>query len=361
MSNVINMGGGGTSTVTGTIQPGCRVLYSDGDKSDDLTPTTETSVSVLAHSIVYAPYGLTGGATELDQPGFWLVTDDFGTSTVPAEASITAKSGVTYTKGISDLTPDILAKFAAAISNTPSITNTTDIIYCDFLSYHREITVGNTVPISMNDRTHDFRVIGFNYENLTNPAAYGSTTYTGKAGITFEMVDVYSYPTSLGFDFISGYAEDKWYQYNWKDLRIATFFIPGLKDNLPAAWKQHIKPITHLCYAYSNGRKSSELVSEEIFVLALGEIADISTGSNTPHFTNRYRYYLTRLTEYSEYNKYNSGEVAPYWFRNIRDDQLGIDASGWSYCTSAETGRNFLRSTSKGITDSKYVSPCFCL
>ena len=234
MSNVINMGGGGIDLVTGTLKSGSHVIYSDGDVSHDEIPTADKSAQVLGNSIVYAPFGLTGGATAMSQAGFWLVTDDFTALEASATASTTPKSGVTYTNGISDLTPDILSKFAAAISNNPNITYDTATVYCDLTSYHRKITVGDTVPISMDDRVHDFRIVGFNTEQLTDSAAYGSVTYTGKAGIVFDMVDVYStgYPLSSS----SG---------NWEELDMTTTTLPLLKQKLPESWRNAIKPVTH--------------------------------------------------------------------------------------------------------------------
>lgn len=379
MSNVINMGGGGIDLVTGTLKSGSHIIYSDGDTSHDEIPTANKSVQVLGNSIVYAPFGLTGGATAMSQAGFWLVTDDFTALEASAIASTTPKSGVTYTNGISDLTPDILSKFAAAISNNANITYDTEAVYCDLSSYHRKITVGDTIPISMNDRIHDFRIVGFNTEQLTDSAAYGSVTYTGKAGIVFDMVDVYSTPypfnsSSIGLDNTIA----------WENLTVNKTVLPSLEQKLPSSWRTCIKPVTHTVFTLSfTGDRGAYSGSEKLFIPAWtnllsyenshsDELRDYcsSYGSRSPQELQSlptYKYWNKVYSSLSNkpdiqnsFHKKNGTATVSYWLKGW--------LSPFSASTTNDTGMMRV-STGFGsvlcdldkITKENYVSFCFCL
>lgn len=378
MSNVINMGGGGIDLVTGTLKSGSHVIYSDGDVSYDETPTVDKSVQVLGNSIVYAPFGLTGGATAMSQAGFWLVTDDFTALEASATASTTPKSGVTYTNGISDLTPDILSKFAAAISNNANINYDTAIVYCDLTSYHRKITVGDTVPISMDDRVHDFRIVGFNTEQLTDSAAYGSVTYTGKAGIVFDMVDVYSTPYIVSSSLSNSMSDFS----SWEDLTLNKTTLPSLEQKLPTQWISYIKPVTHPVMYISNIDAAPASGSERLFIpawtnllsnaAAQGELynecggyadREPSTLNDLPtykYWSKIYDSLSNKKSIQSSFLKKNGTTVATYWIR------------GWLHLRSSSTvyddgmmvvqpsGSVILSSKAKPYTEN-YVSFCFCL
>lgn len=379
MSNVINMGGGGIDLVTGTLKSGSHIIYSDGDASHDEIPTADKSAQVLGNSIVYAPFGLTGGATAMSQAGFWLVTDDFTALEASAIASTTPKSGVTYTNGISDLTPDILSKFAAAISNNANITYDTEAVYCDLSSYHRKITVGDTIPISMDDRIHDFRVVGFNTEQLTDSAAYGSVTYTGKAGIVFDMVDVYNvtYPLSSSVT-------------SWKNSDMSKTTLPLLKQKLPEIWRNSIKSVTHLVATTLTYTSNTESSSEELFIPSWDNLLSynrtITTKSNGGVYENcgvfGYRSpYFVPTTNDSGYYKYwkslydglsnkedigdlfvkKSGtENVSYWIRGY----FGFNPD-YSYLQSGpmciQKHSGWILSDGSSISTPNYISFCFCL
>ena len=392
MSNVINMGGGGIDLVTGTLKSGSHVIYSDGDVSYDETPTVDKSVPVLGNSIVYAPFGLTGGATAMSQAGFWLVTDDFTALEASATASTTPKSGVTYTNGISDLTPDILSKFAAAISNNPNITYDTATVYCDLTSYHRKITVGDTVPISMDDRVHDFRVLAFNTEKLTSASAYGSTTYTGMAGIVFGMDDVYDHAYQMKPD-----TEDQYVAY--ADLYMNTTVLPLMKQKLPTIWSDKIKAVSHYnvvtANLYTDIPDSPVNVSEEVFLPAWYNILSFPhIGDNPPYglyisyekygypaptsekwigntWNPAYKYWeslyegLSTKTDFITLaNKKNGQSTVPYWvrgwFQTKNESERTFNNCGYMYKDTLYTDRIFWIGNNVRST-TNYVSFCFCL
>lgn len=377
MSNVINMGGGGMDLVTGTFKSGSHVIYSDGDASHDEIPTADKSAQVLGNSIVYAPFGLTGGATAMSQSGFWLVTDDFTALEASATASTTPKSGVTYTNGISDLTPDIISKFAAAISNNASITYDTETVYCDLTSYHRKITVGDTVPISMDDRVHDFRIVGFNTEQLTNSAAYGSVTYTGKAGIVFDMVDVYSTPYPLSSS--TGKS--------WGEIDMTTTTIPLLKQKLPESWRNAIKSVTHKVPSKVGESTNNTIsISEDLFIPAWDNLLSYSResstlsqggvyencgifGSRQPYMATSSEYYKYWKSIYDKssdrstlsFAKRNGSDYEPYWIKGYFTRY-----SAYSYLTTGqmvvELHNGWILSDAvSSIRSTAYVSFCFCL
>lgn len=379
MSNVINMGGGGIDLVTGTLKSGSHVIYSDGDTSHDEIPTVDKSAQVLGNSIVYAPFGLTGGATAMSQAGFWLVTDDFTALEASATASTTPKSGVTYTNGISDLTPDILSKFAAAISNNADITYDTETVYCDLSSYHRKITVGDTVPISMDDRVHDFRIVGFNTEQLTDSAAYGSVTYTGKAGIVFDMVDVYStaYPFN---DKLVGLEQT----IAWENLTINKTVLPSLEQKLPSSWRTCIKPVTHTVmtlrwYSVENAYSGSERLFIPAWTNLLSYVNSQSDelynycgsyGSREPDELQSlptYKYWNKVYSSLSNkpdirnsFHKKNGTDTVSYWLKGWLTPRSAssVQESGMMYV--AVSSGLVLCSLDK-ITEENYVSFCFCL
>lgn len=379
MSNVINMGGGGMDLVTGTLKSGSHVIYSDGDASHDEIPTADKSAQVLGNSIVYAPFGLTGGATAMSQAGFWLVTDDFTALEAFATASTTPKSGVTYTNGISDLTPDILSKFAAAISNNADITYDTETVYCDLASYHRKVTVGDTVPISMDDRVHDFRIVGFNTEQLTDSAAYGSVTYTGKAGIIFDMVDVYStaYPLSSS----SG---------SWEEIDLIATTLPLLKQKLPESWRNGIKPVTHsVPQKVPISGSATKEISEDLFIPSWDNLISYSNATTQLSYGGVYEYcgqfgsrspYLATSSEYYKYwksiydglsdkqglNSYfvkkNGAVNVNYWIKGYftRNSSYNYLTTGYMIVHDRSTPW-ILSDALSSYSSEAYVSFCFCL
>lgn len=249
MANVFNMGGG-TDLVNATLKPGNKIVYSDGLEYHSEIPTEEKIVPVLGSSVVYAPYGLTGEVTALADQGFWFVTGDFVSQSSVPIASLEPVSGVTYTDGIADLDPSVVNDIARAISNNSSINYTTEVVYIDLATMHRKISVGDEVQIPFGNAIYPFRIIGFNSDVLSDPSSYGSLTATGAAGLTLEMVNVYSqaYPLWVLRSSSDTYMNVR--NYNPED----TFFymyqtvLPELKETIPSSWKLLIKPVKELYY-----------------------------------------------------------------------------------------------------------------
>ena len=62
---------------------------------------------------------------------------------IPATASLTAQSGVSYTNGLEGLSANTVSLFSAAISNNSNITNETSVIYLDYGDIYRKVSVGD--------------------------------------------------------------------------------------------------------------------------------------------------------------------------------------------------------------------------
>lgn len=260
MANVFNMGGG-TDLVSATLKPGFPIIYSDGNGSHEETPSEEKTVAVLGSSIVYAPYGLSGEVTPLDRAGFWFVTGDFTAQTSVPVASITPSSGVVYGTGISDLDPSLINSIARAISNNSSITYETEVVYIDMVNFHRKISIGDTVSIALDDAVHEFRILGFNSNSLFDSTAYGSVTLTGAAGLTFEMVTVYSTPSRFTE---KGRIQDTTRsEYTPAKAVIYTTTLPRIKAGMDSSWRTHIKSVERV---YST-EKENETHALDLFLL----------------------------------------------------------------------------------------------
>lgn len=196
-------------------------------------------------------------------------------------ASLTAQSGVTYTNGISGISAEKVSLYAELISNNASITNKTSVVYIDDGTNHYKVSIGDQVTLSLNGRNYAFDVIGFNHDTLTDANAYGNTTKTGKAGITFQMHDVFGidYPMN-STDTNSG---------GWKSSAMRTSTMPLMKGYLPSAWQTAIKPVN------KNSGSGGSLVgttkvSDECFLLSEIEVFG-STIHSVPGEGTQYAYY----------------------------------------------------------------------
>ncbi|GEM_PF-3399850 len=78
-----------------------------------------------------------------------------------------------------------IAEIAKAISNDKSITDNSARATVTVGGVEKTLLVGQ--EIKLDGKT--VRILGFNHDTLSSSTAYGSTTATGKAGISFEYVD----------------------------------------------------------------------------------------------------------------------------------------------------------------------------
>lgn len=179
-------------------------------------------------------------------------------------ASLTAQSGVSYTNGLESLSANTVSLFSAAISNNSNITNETSVVYLDYEDIHRKVSVGDQVTLSLNGTNYTFDVIGFNHDTLTDTAAYGEETATGKAGITFQMHDLFAttYPMN-STDTNSG---------GWKSSAMRTSTMAIMKRYLPTEWQTVIKPVNKASGLGGGSSSGTETVSDSCFLLAEIEV-----------------------------------------------------------------------------------------
>ena len=222
-------------------------------------------------------------------------------------ASLTAQSGVSYTNGINGLEADVISLFSAAISNNSDITNETSVVYLDKGDIHRKVSVGDQVTLSLNGTNYAFDIIGFNHDTLTDPAAYGEETATGKAGITFQMHDCFAttYPMNSS-NINSG---------GWKSSAMRTSTMATMKGYLPDDWEAIIKPVNKASGKGGGSSSGTETVSDSCFLLAEIEVFGSAEYSVSGEGT-QYAYYKAGNSKVK-----NKGSSAQTWWE--RSPQSG--------------------------------------
>lgn len=197
-------------------------------------------------------------------------------------ASLTAQSGVTYTSGISGLSAEKIRFYSEAISNNSNITNSTSVVYIDYGEEHYKITVGDQVTLSLNGTNYAFDIIGFNHDTLTDPAAYGEETATGKAGITFQMHDLFATKYMMNSSNTNSGG--------WASSAMRTSTMATMKGYLPDDWEAIIKSVNKASGTGGGSSSGTETVSDSCFLLAEIEIFGSTTHSVSGEGT-QYAYY----------------------------------------------------------------------
>ena len=216
-------------------------------------------------------------------------------------ASLTAQNGVSYTNGLNGLEADVISLFSSAISNNSDITNETSVVYLDNGDMHRKVSVGDKITLSLNGRNYAFDVIGFNHDTLTDTTAYGASTETGKAGMTFQMHNLFATTYKMNSsDTNSG---------GWKSSAMRTSTMATMKGYLPAAWQTAIKPVNKVSGTGGGSSSGTETVSDSCFLLAEIEIFGSTTYSVSGEGT-QYAYYKAGNSKVKE----NVGGSANYWW-----------------------------------------------
>lgn len=223
-----------------------------------------------------------------------------------ASASLTPQSGVTYTDGLSGIEPAILSLMSAIISNNSDITSETTTVYVDIVygNIHRKIDVGDQVTIALNGTDYAFDVIGFNHDALTDANAYGKATATGKAGITFQMHDLFA----TYYIMADGAST---YSYDWKNSVMRTSTMPLMRGYMPAEWQTAIKPVNKASGLGSSSSSGTETTSDDLFLLAEVEVFGSLSYSVSGEGT-QYAYYKAGNSKV----KNNEGSAYSWWERS---------------------------------------------
>lgn len=256
-------------------------------------------------------------------------------------ASLTPQSGVTYTDGLSGIEPAILSLMSAIISNNSDITSETMTVYVDIVNIHRKINVGDQVTLDLNGTSYAFDVIGFNHDTLTDASAYGATTKTGNAGITFQMHDMFATTYVMNSSSTNSGG--------WKssDMRTSTMAI--MKAYMPAAWQTAIKPVNKVSGTGGGSSSGTETVSDSCFLLAEIEIFGYTSYSG---------FEVEEGTQYAYYNAGNSkvknkGGSANFWW-----ERSPHHSNSYSFCQVNPDGSTDYNNAS---SDTAGVAFGFCV
>lgn len=256
----------------------------------------------------------------------------------PPSASTTAKSGVTYTDGLSGLEPADISLIAQTISNNSQISNETMAVYYDYKKIHRKISIADQVTIPLNGTDYAFDVIGFNHDTLTTSTAYGATTTTGKVGITFQMHDCFATTYVMNS---SGTNSG-----GWKSSAMRTSTMATMKGYLPTAWQTAIKPVNKASGTGGGSSSGTETVSDSCFLLAEIEIFGSTTFSVSGEGT-QYAYYKAGNSKV----KSTRGSYYYWWERSPR-----LGTSSIFCCVNNNGGAN-----SNGAAVGNGVAFGFCV
>lgn len=247
-------------------------------------------------------------------------------------ASLTAQSGVSYTNGLNGLEADVISLFSAAISNNSDITNETAVIYLDNGDIHRKVSIGDQVTLSLNGTNYAFDIIGFNHDILTDTAAYGEETATGKAGITFQMHDLFATTYNMNSTNTNSGG--------WKSSAMRTSTMSTMKEYLPTEWQTVIKPVNKTSGTGGGSTSGTEIVSDSCFLLSEIEIFGSTTYSVSGEGT-QYAYYKAGNS-----NVKNKGGSAFSWW-----ERSPISGNSLGFCSvvSAGIASNGNANSSRGV------------
>lgn len=251
------------------------------------------------------------------------------------KASLTPKSGVTYTDGLpSDWnTTKEIAKAISEASGSINA-NTTEPIYVNKENrWAYKITPGDTITVTGAAGTYTYAVMGFNNFALTNQNNYGGTHST--AGLTFGAVDcVGNYPMNSSNTNYGG----------WGDCLMRTSTMPTLQSGMPDTLA--LVKVPYVDYDNQNVVLYSD---DHLFLPAEKEVFGIYDWSPTTE--------ANALTQFAYYKnggskiKNFSGSAVRWWLRSVT-----YDNSHFFCAVTAEAGA--------GNTGSSYAhgaAPCFCV
>ena len=245
-------------------------------------------------------------------------------------ASLTAQSGVSYTNGLNGLEADVISLFSAAISNNSDITNETSVIYLDNEDIHRKVSIGDQVTLSLNGTNYAFDVIGFNHDDLTTSTAYGEETATGKAGITFQMHDMFATTYQMNSSETNSGG--------WKSSAMRTSTMSTMKGYMPAAWQAAIKQVNKVSGTGGGSSIGTETASDSCFLLAEIEIFG-STKYSVSGEGTQYAYYKAGNST----RKNKGGSAYSWWERSpysgFSMNFCIVDSSGNKYINDASYSR----------------------
>lgn len=289
-----------TGSLTGTVtvtRPG------DGAISASSSNTNVAAVSVSGTTITVTGK-INGSATITVSVGAGTNHTAPGSKTISVTVSVVsggtaATSGVTYTSGISSLTPEKLTAYAKAISNNSAITKTTTTVYIDDGSSHYKISVGDSITVNFGSEARVMKIMGFNHYDLTDANAYGSATATGKAGILLQTEDCLNTTQQMNSSNTNSGG--------WGSTALRTKLRGDIKNSLSASWRSAIKSVRR---KVSAGSQSTTIntVDDDLFVPTEVEVFGTTTYSVAGE-GDQYAYYKAGNSKVKKVN----GSAHSWW------------------------------------------------
>ena len=228
-------------------------------------------------------------------------------------ANTSATAGVAYTNGLDGVTADLMALYAEAISNNSAISRATSVVYLDFGSNSRKLTIGDTMSFPINNTTVQARLISFNTDTLADASAYGSKTATGKCGMTFDTV------TTVTNHQMNSSATNAG---GWNVSLMRTSKMVALLDTIPSVWRATLKARSLI--SKDNGNVNQQTTD----TLAIHSQNDVSSKG--------YNWYAAGN---SRIKNSASGSAASWWLRDAVFDYTStfynVDTKGKIYYTGS--------------------------
>lgn len=234
---------------------------------------------------------------------------------------------VTTKDNIIEYSWDEISEIAKAISNDTSITEDTEIATVTVGGIQKTLNVGDKTKL--DGKT--VRILGFNHDELSEPnTAYGSKTTTGKAGISFEYVDLLATSRMNPKDDETG---------GWKEselrgiLNETTYNSLSIKNKIKKVKKEYIPK-------YGSTPTTIPSTDDYLWLLSCAEIWDNGyNGNSTRGYAvvaegKQYKYYKTILKSklYNKYNditkKPNANNSSSWWLRSIYAKREGRFCTG---------------------------------
>ena len=205
-----------------------------------------------------------------------------------------------------------IADIAKAISNDTSITDDKETATVSVNGVQKTLNVGDTAKLDEKK----VRILGFNHDELAEPTtAYGTSTATGKAGISFEYVDFLTIAQMNSSNTNSG---------GWADTALRGTLNGTTYNSLIEEYK--IKQVKkEYIPTYNTAPTTMPTTDDYIWLLSCGEIWDngynngITRGYAIATEGKQYKYYKINLgsTEYSTSNnitKKPSASSSNWWW-----------------------------------------------
>ena len=205
-----------------------------------------------------------------------------------------------------------ITEMAQIISNTDSINEDTAEVKLTINNQEKILGVGDT--LKLDEKT--VRILGFNHDELVDPSAYGTTTATGKAGISFEYVDFL-----ITLDNMSGYSSNSG---GWASSAARVTLNKTKYSSLITTYK--IKQVKKEYIETYNSASSKTTSNDYLWLLSCGEIwAGGYNGGDTRGLAiategKQYKYYKTQLASYGNADYRTSNNITKkkdgWWLRS---------------------------------------------